>query len=317
MRSEVDRSPDVHRIIAATGARDARRIGRIQSLWSGWGEIARYALVDGPASTVIVKVVQPPERSAKGAHPRGWDSDVGEARKRRSYEVESAFYQDWASWCGARIARGWSIESGHLVLEDLDGAGFAGRAVGSGSLDDLRIGWCIDWLADLHRGYLGMEPTGLWETGTYWHLATRPDEWAAMASGPLKSRAADLDAALAAAPATVVHGDAKVANFCFGASGVAGVDFQYTGGGCGLKDVAYFLGSCLDDAALYASADRWLDRYFARLDSAEVERAWREVWPHAWADFERFLAGWAPGHWKRGGFAAEMTATAIERLSRR
>ncbi|MEO0606545.1 MAG: choline kinase, partial [Myxococcota bacterium] len=118
-------------------------------------------------------------------------------------------------------------------------------------------------------------------------------------------------AALAAVPTTLVHGDAKVANFCFGDAGVAAVDFQYVGGGCGLKDVAYFLGSCLDDAALRADAESWLVHYFRRLDVPDVETAWRRVWPHAWADFERFLAGWAPDHWKRTGFAAEMTADAL------
>ena len=48
---------------------------------------------------------------------------------------------------------------------------------------------------------------------------------------------------------TLVHGDAKLANFCFGSeeSGVAAVDFQYVGGGCGMKDLAYFVGSCFRD----------------------------------------------------------------------
>ena len=47
-----------------------------------------------------------------------------------------------------------------------------------------------------------------------------------------------------------MHGDAKLANFLFTSdhSQVAGVDFQYVGGGCGMKDVAYLL-SCLDEDA--------------------------------------------------------------------
>ncbi|MEO0606443.1 MAG: choline kinase, partial [Myxococcota bacterium] len=183
----VDEPSIVAQIRAATGARGAHRVAHLQTLWSGWGEIARYALVDGPVDTVIVKVVEP----GRG-HPRGWDSDIGQARKRRSYEVEAAFYRDWADRAGARVAHAWSVEPGRFVLEDLDGAGFAGRARGPGSLDRDRIAACLDWLADFHRGYLGVVPNGLWKTGTYWHLATRPDEWAAMAEHPLKAAAAGI-----------------------------------------------------------------------------------------------------------------------------
>lgn len=34
---------------------------------------------------------------------------------------------------------------------------------------------------------------------------------------------------------TFVHGDAKLANFCFGSNNVAAVDFQYVGKGIGVK----------------------------------------------------------------------------------
>ena len=67
---------------------------------------------------------------------------------------------------------------------------------------------------------------------------------------------------------TIVHGDAKLANFCFShdLSNVAAVDFQYVGGGCGMKDVAYFLGSCLNDQELRTTENELLD--FTYVDDA-------------------------------------------------
>ena len=93
----------------------------------------------------------------------------------------------------------------------------------------------------------------------------------------------------------MVHGDAKPANFLWNAQQqtVAAVDFQYTGGGPGIRDVVYLLGT--DDPV-----DPRLDPYFERLraalkpdiDAAALEREWRALVPVAAEDFERFLAGW-------------------------
>ncbi|MEC7724282.1 MAG: phosphotransferase, partial [Planctomycetota bacterium] len=121
---------------------------------------------------------------------------------------------------------------------------------------------------------------------------------------------------------TLVHGDAKVANFCFGSDGVAAVDFQYVGGGCGVQDVAYLLSSCLDDDACELHAERHLDTYFAALrarvaddvDGPALELAWRGLYPAAWADFHRFLVGWAPDHWKIHRYTRRMTREALARL---
>ncbi|HSO38240.1 MAG TPA: phosphotransferase, partial [Labilithrix sp.] len=172
------------------------------------------------------------------------------------------------------------------------------------------IDLCLAWLAAFHARFLGVAPEGLWKTGTYWHLATRPDELAIIADPALREAAPVLDRHLRAATfQTLVHGDAKPANFCFARGGpaVAAVDFQYVGGGCGMKDVAYLLAS--PDAGAAQVEQRHLDGYFTHLraavaargaavDVAALEREWRALYPIACADYYRFLAGWAPGHWR-------------------
>ena len=185
------------------------------------------------------------------------------------------------------------------------------------SCDDARDG------LSFHATHLGNAPDGLWPNGTYWHLETRQDELAAMHDDELREAAAALDGMLRTCRyRTLVHGDAKVANFCFAPNDVAAVDFQYVGGGCGIQDVAYFLSSCLDDAQCEQHAERHLDTYFAELrprlgagiDADDVERAWRALYPAAWADFHRFLVGWAPDHWKIHRYTRRMTREALAQL---
>ena len=80
--------------------------------------------------------------------------------------------------------------------------------------------------------FLGAEPQGLWPVGTFWHLATRPDELEEMDDLKLKQAAPIIDSKLNNCQfKTIVHGDAKPANFCFGqkTNSVAAVDFQYVG----------------------------------------------------------------------------------------
>ena len=132
---------------------------------------------------------------------------------------------------------------------------------------------------------------------------------------------------------TIVHGDAKVANFCFGKLSrvhsldqgeqekdanniaIAGLDFQYCGNGVGVRDVAYFLGSVYTDDELAICADECFDYYFAVLSApACVEEEWRSLISVCFADFERFMRGWNPGGWKfhgRGHFVSRMIDTAL------
>ena len=187
---------------------------------------------------------------------------------------------------------------------------------------------CLSWLAGFHATFMGERPDGLWATGTYWHLATRPDEFDVLEDGPLKAAAVTIDRLLANSPfQTFVHGDAKLANFCFGADGrqAAAVDFQYVGGGCGMKDVAYFIGSCLDEGDSERMSPDLLDRYFEllgdalersgkALDFAALEEDWRALYPVAWTDFYRFLQGWSPGHWKLHRYSERLAGEVLEVL---
>lgn len=178
---------------------------------------------------------------------------------------------------------------------------------------------------------MGCDPEGLWPQGTYWHLETRPDELEALNEPALKHAAHKIDKVLRDCRYhTIVHGDAKLANFCFSDDGtkVAAVDFQYVGGGCGMKDVAYFIGSCLGEDDCERQESRLLETYFTALQSAlavhqpeidfeAVETEWRKLYPYAWTDFHRFLKGWSPGHWKLNSYSEKIAYEVVQALKTR
>ncbi len=344
------------------------KIETIQSLWSGYGEIARYAIDDlhmphlansNDASinskqlppTLIVKYIHPPTTSV---HPKGWNTSTSHRRKLSSYVNEWQFYRWYAEIANdvnlavsstySKVPQyygGYCPDKAHqnfnacLLMEDLDAVGFVGRAnmIDKPVANHSTIMAGITWLANFHAVFLQHEITKVWKIGTYWHLATRPDEWKAMPESALKHAASRIDKTLNAAKyQTLVHGDAKLANFCFKVSTdhsepqLAAVDFQYVGQGAGTKDLVYFLGSCLyhDDLARYFSG--YVDAYFAALSTSlenlkpsnidvnALEQEWRALIPFAFADFERFLIGWSPRHAKLCAFSAEQTVSALQQL---
>ena len=320
-------------IESVMGATIAGEPEEVQELWSGYGRIERFTIrgPDGGTQSVILKAVLPPRGTVD--HPRGFGTDLSHQRKLKSYEVEHAFYSSYSGRLVAPerelarvprlLGRAASPEGSLLLLEDLDAAGFGGRRQ---ALSAAELASCLCWLAELHASFMGTDPSGLWPRGTYWHLATRPDELAAMEHGALRSAAQAIDDRLEQAQhRTVLHGDAKLANFCFGPHGVAAVDFQYAGGGVGVQDLAYFLGSCLENQQLEEQAAGHLDSYFKELrrqlerlqphmNPDDIESEWRELWPICWADFHRFLVGWAPGHWKLSRFSEAMLQGALRTL---
>ncbi|MEM7152812.1 MAG: phosphotransferase [Myxococcota bacterium] len=314
--------------IEATRAEAVVSTEVVQSLWSGYGQIVRCHLRGAPRPSVIVKHVKWPSEQD---HPRGWSTNRSHERKVKSYQVETAWYRDYAGRCSdacrvPQYLRAQTLgDEVFMVLEDLDASGFGARRR---HVSAAEIEACLSWLAHFHATFMGAAPRGLWDTGTYWHLQTRPDELAALPEGPLKAAAATLDQRLSDSPfQTFVHGDAKLANFCFSPDGrrVAAVDFQYVGGGCGMKDVAYFISSCLDEDESERQEQSLLDLYFERLHGAlarigsdvdfdALHRDWRALYPVAWTDFYRFLQGWSPGHWKIHRYSEQLAREVLEGL---
>ena len=304
---------------------NARRVvvvSQLQALWNEQGFLLRVS-TDRPGSeTVIVKCIAP---RVDGSHPRGWNTSRSFQRKARSYEVECHWYEHYAHRCsvGCKVPQLLGIQVNEtyslIVLEDLS----VDYPLSRQHLSVQETAVCLRWLAEFHALFLHDGGEGLWSQGCYWHLETRPDEWQAMADSPVKKAAAWLDEQLRTARfLTLVHGDAKVANFCFSQdmASVSAVDFQYVGKGCGMSDVVYLLGSCLSGEQCRSYEQDLLNQYFLQLASCvssrfndqsgeiagALEAEWRSLFAIAWADFHRFLLGWMPTHIKINAYTESL-----------
>lgn len=311
-------------------AEKAFEVDQIQSLWSGYGKIVRVGLEGVQLNSAIVKHIILPQQAN---HPRGWNTNKSHQRKVKSYQVEMNWYQHYADLCDdfCRVPKCYGVKSiGEeqlIILEDLDAAGFSLR---KSHLSITEVKLCLSWLANFHAIFLNQSPKGLWKVGTYWHLNTRPDEFDAMDDRELKHAATQIDELLNNCKyQTLVHGDAKVANFCFSkdVQQVAAVDFQYVGGGCGIKDVAYLLGSCLTELECELHENELLDYYFKELKIAldkagnkfnfsELKNEWTCLYPIACTDFTRFLMGWMPTHQKLNEYSKKQVEKALKLIGK-
>ena len=309
-------------ILQFTHSTKVDRVEVIQPLWNGYGTLSRVHLSGGQYQSVIVKHIKVPQQAS---HPRGLASSLSKQRKRTSYRVELNWYlkhnHQSSSACPTPQCLKAIENNGELILllEDLATLGFT-QVLDAISLNEVKV--VLTWLARFHAHYLGYQTDELWDRGTYWHLATRPEELERIKGSRLYDFASLLDARLEHCQySTLVHGDAKLANFCFSddLAQVAAVDFQYVGRGSGVQDVAYFLGSCLRNAECEAFEEELLNHYFEvfkselrpSLNADQVEAEWRSLYPVAWADFERFMLGWNPIHQKLTPYSQEMTERAI------
>ena len=298
----------------------------VQQLWSDYGNIKRYHLKGGKQPSVIVKHIQLPE---KNQHPKGWNTNLSHQRKLTSYRVERQWYKHYAQQTDitCRVPQIYhTAESENellLIMEDLDASGYAKR-LHHKKVTLLHAESCLTWLAHFHAKFMNNSAAGLWPVGTYWHLETRPDEWEKMENIELKEAAKTVSDRLQNAQyQTLIHRDAKLANFCFGEQKeVAAVDFQYVGKGCGMKDVAYFISSCFEADKCEQYEEELLTHYFKQLelsldkdiDFQELKMEWSTLYRYAWADFYRFLDGWSSGHWKMHFYSKKLTQIVLNEL---
>jgi hypothetical protein len=318
------------RITHALGATSLDHIEKIQPLWGGYGQLFRAYVTGKPYPSVIVKYICFPQPES---HPKGWNTPLSHQRKLRSYQVEVNWYQHYAnahaehSMCPLPrcIHVDQQADETLLILKDLYNIGFTQVRK---TATPATVRECLTWLGHFHAKYMHVEPNGLWPIGTYWHLGTRPDELAALPDSPLKSAAHLIDQALRQSKyQTLVHGDAKLANFCFSPDDrPAAVDFQYIGQGCGMKDVIMLLSSVLNYREPEALINDHLNHYFAALTQGliafhpqinplDVQQQWRPLYCVAWADFQRFVKGWSVEHCKINPYTESLTEQAIKQLT--
>ena len=89
-----------------------------------------------------------------------------------------------------------------------------------------------------------------------------------------------------------------------------------------MKDIVYFMSSAIDPEVCEKNEEWILDTYFDLLEMAlkhyqininieDIEEEWRPLFSVAWADFQRFLKGWSPNHFKINDYSEELTSRAL------
>lgn len=321
------------------GATQIQHYDVIQPLWGGYGSLIRAHVLGYPSSSVIVKYIDFP---AIPTHPKGWNTPLSHKRKITSYQVEAHWYEQLAVQChaqsGCHVPQLLGIKREQntliLVLEDLNEYGLSQTypsqdpASFTYPISAKKITLTLNWFAQFHAKHMHTENAELWPIGGYWHVKTRLNELAAMKDTALKNAADHLHTTLENTEfKTLIHGDAKIANFCFSEDedNVAAVDFQYVGAGCGIKDIFLFLTSVIPAAQCEAEISHYLDVYFNQLKAAlqeqlsetnitALESEWRSLYDYACADYVRFLKGWSPNNWKINAYTQGITTAILSKL---
>ncbi|WP_125781573.1 phosphotransferase [Pseudoalteromonas rubra] len=294
-----------------------------QALWSGCGHIYKFTYQN---EALVAKVAAVPEQLT---HRHITQSQHSLRRKHRSYLKELNFYRQTARHyvhaCSLPEVKALAQQDDVFicVFTDFEAQGYHNVS----KADPEQVGQMLRWLASFHA--VGLVSPALTDTdvqGNYWHLNTRPDEYARMASGQLKHYASEIDRQLnTCAFQTCIHGDAKLANFAFSGKDALGYDFQHIGKGIGISDVMLLLTSLYSDPQLEMHAQTCLDQYFEFLNKAlsthwpetkinALEKSWRLLWSFVWADFQRFLLGWKPDHPKLTSYMLRQSELCLKQL---
>lgn len=318
----------------------------IQRLWGGYGAVYR---VKGDG-TVVKYVEVPCSEFTSLSCRRKWSSYLNEAIFYKEVlpqfidlDDPSALPLPWlVSVAGTEgydnerdIVLCDEIRRLSLTMTDLGSRGYLACARGT---DRNHVLAMVRWLAQFHATFLHDVKDStydvaskwsllkkLWPQGSYWHLGTRMEEWEAIQvpkrgatpsmNALLKTTAVALDAALRQCRfQSVLHGDAKPANFLVrspesSGTDVAACDFQYVGLGCGMIDFVYLAEYCCPSSKTGEAWIRELLSYYfdcmfkelARQQSpcaqhaALIQQEWTVMLDVAAADLQRFYCGWCGG----------------------
>lgn len=222
---------------------DDLQVTTLCRLWAGMGLIYRVRISLPVGSTtsgnrttgndeIAIKHIIPPPSSKRS---------FGDHRKASSYRVEANFYENLAQ---ELIAKGVSVPTPYHVERGKGDSVIIAMSYHESKVNPTenqqRVRLVLSWLAQFHAMYWDadaadrvVQQAGLQAVGSYWYLATRPDEHEEMPDhgwqGRLKRAARAIDARLQRDPLQcVIHGDAKDANILMDEHGkVTFCDFQY------------------------------------------------------------------------------------------
>lgn len=320
------------------------------SLWAGYGWLKKLKVKKPEVRVIVHKFIDPVSSD-------GDSSSVGHKRKVASYRNEATFYAQLAP----------VLKNQHLSLPVCLHYGNLSGEVTSIFMEDLRQQYPIEnlhglnyeqtmaavkWLAKLHalcwhKNY--EKDMGLADEGCYWYLGTRMDEYESINEeewGNLKTAATALSDRMkkgkSGAGWTIIHGDYKATNLMYSENfkneygdrlcRCAGIDFQYTGGGYGARDLAMLVvcGCKLDRDDMTSGIDmetEVLDLYYqclcdemsSRDDGNELMQSYsmsllRGQYELALMDMVRFLSGW--GMWGNSNYACERVKALLRTLDR-